>query len=195
MTSTNTLTNDEGFRFRNPLDPPILFIAQRFGGKKAKELERFIKFAIVGGVGAIIDLGMVYILQATLIPPTSSFSVAFVSGLAFFTAVLNNFIWTRTWVYPESRSRALYKQLVLFAFISIIGGIGRTVWVAVAHDPVGEMVMPLALPFIQIIRPGYIPGPFAAGKLGTLVAQMMGMVVVMMWNFYANRHWTYNDVE
>jgi putative flippase GtrA len=197
MTSTNTnaLSTDEGRLFRNPLDPPIHYIAQRFGGKKAKELERFIKFAIVGGCGAIIDLGMVYVLQATIIPPTSHFSVAFVTALAFFTAVLSNFTWTRIWVYPESRSRAIHKQLVLFAFISIIGGVSRTIWIVLAHEPVGAVAMPVALPFIQLFRPGYIPGPFAAGKLGTLLSQMMGMVIVMLWNFFANRHWTYNDVE
>ncbi|MCL4255840.1 MAG: GtrA family protein, partial [Anaerolineae bacterium] len=35
----------------------------------------------------------------------------------------------------------------------------------------------------------------AEEKLGTIIAQMIAMVVVMLWNFFANRYWTYRDVK
>lgn len=118
-----------------------------------------------------------------------------VTAIAFCTAVLSNFIWTRLWVYPDSRSRSVRRQLALFAFISTVGGVGRTVWITVTHSFIGTLILPLALPFIRIIRPHYEPGPLAAEKLGTLAALMIAMVVVMLWNFFANRYWTYNDVQ
>ena len=32
-------------------------------------------------------------------------------------------------------------------------------------------------------------------KLGTTIALVFGVLIVMIWNFVANRFWTYNDVE
>jgi hypothetical protein len=55
--------------------------------------------------------------------------------------------------------------------------------------------MPTALAVANVILPGYEPAPTAEGKLGSIVSQMIAMVVVMLWNFFANRYWTYNDVD
>ncbi|MCU0497232.1 MAG: GtrA family protein [Anaerolineae bacterium] len=185
--------------FRNPLDTPIKLIAARFGAK-SKEVERFLKFAVVGISGAVIDLGLVIILQATVLPPKHDEAaidprVALVSLIAFTTAVLSNFIWTRLWVYPESRSKSIRRQLASFTFISFVGGAGRTVWVTVAHSFLGQFALPFLLPLIQLLRPNYTPGPVAAEKIGTLIATLIAMAVVMLWNFFANRYWTYNDVK
>jgi putative flippase GtrA len=203
-TTTHTLEepskseNQPSVGLRTPLNAPIHAIARRMGAgneKKTKELERFLRFALVGISGAVIDIGLVYFLQAYILPPVNNINVIFVSAIAFFTAVLSNFTWTRLWVYPESRSRSMRRQLVMFAFISTVGGVGRTLWITAAHSFIGEIALPIALPFIRIIRPWYEPGPLAAEKLGTLIALLVAMVVVMLWNFFANRYWTYNDVE
>ncbi len=180
---------------RNPLNPPIHYIANRFGGKKAKELERFLKFAIVGISGAVIDFGILIVLQATLLPPTHVIHVIIATVIAFTSAVVSNFIWTRYWVYPESRNTPIRKQLAQFATISVIGGAGRTLWIAVMYYQIGHLLMPIALPFIHLFRPGYVPSVIAEEKLGTIIAQMIAMVVVMLWNFFANRYWTYRDVK
>ncbi len=145
--------------------------------------------------GAIIDIGLVYFLQAAVLPPVNSLNVIIVTAIAFCTAVFSNFIWTRLWVYPDSRSRSFRRQLALFAFISTVGGVGRTLWITLSHSLIGTLMLPYALPFIRIIRPHYEPGPLASEKLGTLIALLIAMVVVMVWNFLANRYWTYNDVE
>jgi putative flippase GtrA len=152
-------------------------------------------------MGAVIDLGLVYLLQATVLPPNPNpnngidLNVSLATAIGFFTAVISNFIWTRLWVYPDSRSRSARRQLAMFTLISVTGGVCRTVWVTLTHSFIGQVALPIALPFIQIVRPGYLPGPVAAEKLGTIVSQMIAMVVVMLWNFFANRYWTYNDVE
>jgi putative flippase GtrA len=179
---------------RNPLDALIVRLAARFG-ERSKEMERFLRFAVVGASGAVIDLGLLYILQATIIPPHSELHVALASGIAFFTAVVSNFTWTRLWVYPDSRTRSLRRQLAMFTFVSVIGGIARLIWMALMAFPIGDLVMPLALPFIHLLRPGYVPTEFAEAKMGSIVAQLIAMVVIMLWNFFANRYWTYNDVD
>jgi putative flippase GtrA len=84
----------------------ILRISLRFGGSKAKEVERFLKFATVGIIGAIIDFGVLNVLQATVLRPVEphlSLKVALATGTAFTSAVTSNFIWNRYWTYPDSR--------------------------------------------------------------------------------------------
>ncbi|MEP7290618.1 MAG: GtrA family protein [Chloroflexota bacterium] len=182
---------------RNPLDGPIYAIANRFGGSKAKELERFLKFAVVGTLGAVIDSATLFILQATVLPPTlkePDVNVAIAQTIAFFMAILSNYVWNRFWTYPDSRTRSWRRQMGLFAFISLIGWLARTIWITVIHSPLGQALMPLLLPEIQVFRPGYIPSATAEAKLGTMAAWLIGVVVVMIWNFFANRYWTYNDV-
>ena len=181
---------------RNPLDIIILAVANRFGDK-SKEVERFLKFAVVGAFGAVVDFGTVFVLQATVLPPVEGevWHVVVVTTIAFCAAILSNFIWNRLWTYPDSRSKSARRQLFLFAFISLVGWTVRTVWVALAHEPLGHAIMPIAEPIFQSFNPAYSASPTAEGKLGTFAALFIGVIVVMFWNFFANRYWTYNDVD
>lgn len=186
--------------FRNPLDAPILAIAARFG-EKSKDVERLLKFLVVGVIGAVVDFGTVIILQATLFPPIDSsgepitLNVAIATSVAFAAAVISNFTWNRLWTYPDSRSRSMRRQLALFTFISLVGWLGRTLWISISFHFLGSVFMPVVLPVVRLWRLGYIPSITAEGKLGTMVAQLIGVAVVMFWNFLANRYWTYNDVS
>jgi putative flippase GtrA len=182
---------------RNPLDIPISAIANRFGDN-AKEVERFLRFAFVGALGAVIDAGVLFMLQAYVLPPVDpnkGLKVALASTIAFLVAVTSNFIWNRYWTYPDSRSRPIRKQLALFAFISFVGWFGRTLWISAAYSWLGALLMPVLLPEIQILRPNYVPSISAQDKLGTMAAWTIGVIIVMLWNFFANRYWTYNDVD
>src|SRR5690606_7014467 len=125
----------------------------------------------------------------------NTFSVAAATTVAFCAAILNNFAWNRFWTYPDSRTRSIRRQLAQFAFISFVGWLGRTIWISAAYQTMGRIFMPVFLPLIQVIRPNYIPSATAEAKLGTVIAMVFGIVVVMFWNFFANRYWTYNDVE
>ncbi len=185
---------------RNPLDIPIQAVAGRFG-EKSKEVERFLKFAVVGFIGAAVDFGIVIVLQATLLPPADKTgvrlpeNVRIATSIAFFAAVISNFLWNRFWTYPDSRSRSLRRQLFLFTFISFVGWLGRTIWISASYHSIGESMMPAVLPLIHVLRPVYIPSLTADDKLGTMTAQLIGVIVVMFWNFFVNRYWTYNDVK
>lgn len=184
----------------SPIDGLIISIAARFGDR-AKEVERFLKFAVVGFIGALVDFGVVFLLQATFLPPVDQsrqpivINVILATSIAFVAAVISNFIWNRFWTYPDSRSRSIRRQLALFAFISLVGWLGRTVWISLSYHPLGELFMPILLPIVHIFRPSYVPTYAGEGKLGTLIAQAVGIILVMFWNFFANRFWTYNDVS
>ena len=199
MSQYNTVQDNQRL-FRNPLDGLIAAIAARFGDK-SKEVERFLKFAVVGFIGAAVDFGTVILLQATLLPPADKTgtplpgNVVIATSIAFLAAVMSNFLWNRFWTYPDSRSRSVRRQLVLFMFVSFVGWFGRTIWIRASYHAIGAFMMPVVLPLIHVFRPIYIPSVTADDKLGTLVAQLVGVVVVMFWNFFVNRYWTYNDVK
>ncbi len=178
----------------NPVDGLILKFASRFG-EKSKEVERFLKFAVVGAIGFVVDLGTLVVLQATILPPTSTSSVVIATTVAFLAAILSNFIWNRFWTYPDSRSRSVRTQLIQFTFISTVGWLARTAWISLAYLPLGIALYPPLQPLLQNLLPTFAAAADVQERLGTMFAQIIGVVVVMFWNFFANRYWTYRDVD
>jgi putative flippase GtrA len=183
--------------FKTPIDGIIIKIANRIGGNKAKEVERFIKFAFVGLLGFTLDFGTVFLLQSTFLPPVDSndqnliLNVAIATTVGFVLAVCSNFIWNRLWTYPDSRSSSIRKQLSQFAIVSVSGWTARTVWIAATYTFFGI----LSTSIIQLLSASYDPSLLNQQKFGTMIAQLIGVVVVMIWNFFANRYWTYSDVD
>ncbi len=180
-----------------PIDGFIIKLSQRIGGDKAKEVERFIKFAIVGLLGFTLDFGTVFLLQSTFLPPVDSnnenliLNVAIATTAGFVLAVSSNFVWNRFWTYPDSRSSSIRKQLTQFAIVSVSGWTARTIWIAATYTLFGL----LSTSIIQIFASSYDPSLLNQQKFGTMIAQLIGVVVVMIWNFFANRYWTYSDVD
>src|SRR5690349_11966832 len=103
---------------------------------------------VVGVIGFIVDFGTVTILQATILPPTNRagerliVNVVLATSIAFIAALLSNFTWNRIWTYPDSRSRSARQQLFMFAFISLVGWFGRTIWITTAYHFLGNLLMP-----------------------------------------------------
>jgi putative flippase GtrA len=179
------------------LNQIILLVANRFGDK-SKEVERFLKFAFVGGIGTVVDFGTLLVLQATLLQPADPYKntkVILAATFAFLAAVTSNFIWNRFWTYPESRSRSIRRQMAQFTFINAIGLGIRTIWVRYAYLWIGAALLPTFVRVMSRISPGYVPAPEADEKLGTLAATFVAIAFVMIWNFFANRYWTYNDID
>lgn len=175
-------------------DHLLCALAQRFGGKHPKELERFLKFATVGVIGAVIDFGVLNLLQVTALKPVEphlSLKVALATGIAFVSAVSSNFVWNRYWTYPDSRTRSVHKQLVQFFVVSVAGLAFRLVWVRLLFTPFGSIGVD------ALVGLGVIDSMTqeATKRLGTNIAQFWAVWIVMIWNFFANRYWTYNDVE
>ena len=180
-----------------PFDRFIVLLSQRIGGDRAREYERFIKFAVVGALGFVIDAGAVLALQNTVLPPVNELgealanNVALTQSIAFFLAVCSNFVWNRLWTYPDSRSQSAQRQLTQFAIVSVIGWLIRTVWISLSYEPFGR----LSTEVLSRLSADYGPALLDQHKIGTMIALFFGVIAVMFWNFLANRYWTYNDVE
>jgi putative flippase GtrA len=145
-----------------------------------QERSRFLRFALVGTMGALVDFGTFNLLVNLAHLPAVNASV-----ISFTAAVISNFLWNRFWTYPDSRSKRVTHQVVQFGLISVIGLGIRT--------PLFAWMEKILVRFFA----GIVPKGFMVSNvfLGHNFALAVAIVVVMMWNFFANRFWTYNDVS
>ena len=146
-----------------------------------RERTRFLKFAVVGTIGAVVDFGFFNLLSGF-------FGVQHVwaSVLSFTAAIISNFTWNRYWTYPDSRSKPLTRQLVEFFAVNIIGLGIRTPLFAGLSGPLESLFSRVSFLPISIFTPEFL------GHNGALA---IAVLVVMLWNYFVNRYWTYNDVE
>ncbi len=138
---------------------------------------RFVKFAIVGAIGTVVDFSAYnfFNLAIGLAPVISQ-------AFSFTLAVINNFTWNRHWTYPDSRSKAVHHQMAQFGLINVVGLIIRTPIIGGLERPLGMLILRFGL------------RPDAAVIAGHNAALAMAIGLVMLWNYFANRYWTYNDV-
>lgn len=144
-----------------------------------REASRFVKFSVVGVIGAVVDFGTFNLLTAVL-----TVNSILASALSFTAAVTSNFLWNRHWTYPDSRSKPVGRQAVQFAAVNLVGLAIRTPIFAF-----GER-------FFVRIAPG-LPIPLGIDpiQLGRNLALAVAVIVVLFWNFAVNRMWTYSDVS
>lgn len=143
------------------------------------ERRRFIRFAIVGAIGAVVDFGIMNLFTGLLIFPYIPSSV-----ISFLAAVTSNFFWNRYWTYPDSRSKPLGRQMIQFVIINCIGLLIRTPLLAFLEKNLIHF-------FTDVLPILSIDPKFLAHNVSLAIA----IIVVMLWNFIANRYWTYNDVD
>lgn len=162
-------------------------------GKSRRELERFLKFAVVGVIGAVVDFGTFNLLNALgwLDPIAVRLpfgilltGVGIASMISFSLAVTSNFIWNRYWTYPDSRSKSLVGQYAIFFGINTAGLAIRVPILEGLRRPLARLLAAqLSLPFETVIL------------LGNNLALAVAVAVVLFWNFFVNRYITYGDVE
>ncbi|HLO31489.1 MAG TPA: GtrA family protein [Anaerolineales bacterium] len=146
---------------------------------QSKEQTRFLKFATVGAIGAMIDFGVMNLMTHLF-----DLKLIYAGTISFICAVISNFTLNRYWTYPDSRSRHLLHQLGMF-FLVNAAGIG------------------IRLPILHFGEP-FITAMFEkTAHLHSATAQFLArnatlalaIGLVMIWNFFINRYWTYNDID
>jgi putative flippase GtrA len=172
-------------------------------GVNPLETKRFIKFAVVGSIGFIVDFGIFNILLGPLnlmfaegssafqtvlslgLPFDSArtFAATLAGAISFIAAIMSNFIWNRYWTYPDSRAKSVRRQFVMFALVSVAGILIRVPIIYYTHYPFTDLVAQVGMlaPYSQ--------------RIGDNLALILAVLIVMFWNFFVNRYWTYNDVD
>ncbi|RME46620.1 MAG: GtrA family protein [Chloroflexi bacterium] len=151
-----------------------------------KEAERFVKFAIVGAFGAVVDFTVLNIMKLIFeaaglgvgwqvsLPPHQIQLIA-ANAISFSTAVLSNFTWNRLWTFPESRAKPIGPQLAQFATVNVLGLVINTI--------------------LLVTMDHYVFQHFVGERLSYNLAKAFAIGVVLFWNFGINRIWTYRDIK
>lgn len=147
-----------------------------------KEFSRFVKFAIVGAIGAVIDFTLLnlslYVIEDILAwnllaQQGINGNLLFANTVSVSAAVLSNFTWNRLWTFPESRIRKKRTQLVQFTLVNLVGLIINNIIVL----------------GVDAILVAYIGEPWSYN-----LAKAVAIGIVLFWNFGANRIWTYRGL-
>ncbi len=151
-----------------------------------KRVERFVKFAIVGVIGAVVDFLVLNILKVvfeaiglgvgwnvSLEPHQIQLIIA--NAISFSAAVLSNFTWNRLWTFPESRERPVVTQLAQFTIVNVLGLVINTV--------------------ILVTMDQYVFQHFFDARLSYNLAKAVAIGVVLFWNFGVNSIWTYRGID
>ena len=144
-----------------------------------KERERFLKFAIVGISGTIVDFGIFNFLLHM------QFNSIVASTISFIVAVFNNFYWNRNWTYPESKILPIAPQLINFSLVSIAGLLIRTILYKLLEQP--------SINFAEGMLSEDIY--FSAEVIGKNISLAFVIIIVLFWNYLANRFWTYKNIS
>ena len=130
-----------------------------------RNVTQFVKFAVVGGLGTIVNL---VVLKATLFAwdqfaASTPFVVeAFASGLAFAVAVVNNYLLNRWWTFRSTGTMS--TEFLKFLIVSLSGLV------------LNELVF-------YVFR--------AQLEISVLISQMLAILCVLPFNFIANKLWSF----
>jgi putative flippase GtrA len=149
----------------------MLFIMENINNiyhSNSQEVRRFVKFSIVGAIGAVIDITLLNILHGVL-----GWPLFWANTVSVSVAILSNFTWNRLWTFPESRARKKRKQLPKFASVNLTG--------LLINNLIVVGVNALLIP--------YVGDPWSYN-----IAKLIAIGIVLFWNFGANRFWTYRGL-
>jgi len=150
-----------------------------FAKRNKKEVKRFLKFMFVGGVGAVVDFGMLNVLAHVL-----NFDLRVAGTLSFVMAVTSNFLWNRYWTYPESKAFPAISQYIQFFIINAMALVIRLPILTLLPAPVSSM-----------LKSALHVAPATAEVLGNNAALAVAVAIAMFWNFFINRFVTYRHIK
>jgi putative flippase GtrA len=132
-----------------------------------KEATRFARFLTVGAVGTVLDFSILTLLKLAGLPTLFANSISFTAGL------LNNFTWNRLWTFGDSVKADWRRQLAQFTLVSLVG---------------------LALNNLIVLSlEGIFGAMLGSAQWAYLPAKVIATGVVVFWNYFANRMWTFKN--
>lgn len=130
-----------------------------------KELSRFMRFLTVGALGTALDFSILTLLKLAGLPTLVANSISFTAGL------LNNFTLNRLWTFGDAIQSNWRRQLAQYAIVSLIG--------LTLND------------FIVVSLETTMGAWLGQPEWGYLPAKVIATGVVVFWNYFANRMWTF----
>jgi dolichol-phosphate mannosyltransferase len=139
--------------------------------KLARRQSRFIKFAVVGGSGIFVNLGILFVLveiaglDKKLAAPSISLEVS----------IIYNFLMNNLWTFRDSKNKSHFLiKLLKFNLVSLIGFcLNLLIYNAVLHIGLYKIF----------------------GARDYLPCQLTAIFVVMFWNYFMNKRWTWGSKD
>ena len=131
--------------------------------RRTGELARFFKFCLVGASGVFVNEGLLWILKQF-----GGLPLALSSAISIETSIISNYVLNNLFTFADRRAPgdSFFRRLVKFNLVSLVGlGINLGTLLALTH-------------FF---------------KLHYLLANLVGIAIAMLWNYLANREWTWAD--
>ncbi len=136
-------------------------LAQRSG------LRQLVKFGIVGASSTAVNFA---VLNMMLIALHQNRYVAVT--VAFLVSVVNGYIWNKRWTFKSAPTKAVYTQFTQFLLVNAVS------W-------------GLDLLFVRLISVPLEHDFHLSAVKATNLAQLAATGVLVFWNFFANRFWTF----
>lgn len=142
--------------------PFALFIL-KFLSRWFNPLEQFGKFAAVGTLNTLIDLGVLNLLIFLTGFAKGPFYALF-KTISFFIATTNSYAWNKFWTF-ESRAPISGKEYLKFALFTFVGVV---------------INVSIATGFVTFLGDG--------SKLSANIGALIGVFAALMWNFLSYRN-------
>lgn len=133
-------------------------------------IRQFIKFCLVGFTSMAIDVSISAFLIYRL-----GMNATLSKTISFLFAVTNGFIWNSLWTFRGMGSGRRHEMYVKFMLVNCVGLVlNITMFKSVLWCFTGRFI-----------------GQGTPDKLHFAIATGAAVICVSLWNFFANRKWTY----
>jgi putative flippase GtrA len=119
--------------------------------------------------GTVLDFGLLMILKSVGMNTLIAISLSFIVG------TINNFSFNRTWTFKGGHKPALQRQLIQFTAVSVIGLLLNSILILALEASLGN----------------WLNQP----ELGYLPAKVIATGLVLFWNYFANKLWTFRSAS
>lgn len=156
----------------------------------------FLKFAVVGGSGVIVNLACLALFRKL------GFKDSLASAMAIELSIVSNFILNECWTFKEriSTQRSWFNRVCRFQAVSFVGAFAQwsifllcnLLWIYfdLSHGPNIDLWSNYAPLLIQGGWQVIIITPPRVGDW-VYLSQMIGIAVATLWNFSINYYWTW----
>jgi putative flippase GtrA len=137
-------------------------------------IQQFLKFCIIGFSSMLIDVGVAKKLTYGL-----HWHWIIAQAISFSFAVTNGFIWNSMWTFRGLGAGKKHEQYAKFVMVNIVGLV------------LNVLIMKL----VFLVFTGELIHQGNPDEAHWNVAKAVAIVLVALWNFFANKHWTFRPVE
>lgn len=157
-----------GFTVLAPLALFIIYLASRF----MPALYQFGRFAAVGALNTVIDLGVLNFL-ITLTDVSTGIYYSLFKAVSFLAAVVNSYFWNKFWTFA-SRTPSTAGEFGRFIFFTLIG--------LLINVGIATLVVDVAGPVFD-----------APAKTAANVGAVVATAVSLLWNYFAYRRFVFKS--